>query len=199
MTWLTGIVKISSRLTLWIASFLLLFAGSANAISIDCATAGCLGGSYTLDVVSNGGNSYTATYKIDTTGSYSVSATALNDAEFKVANNYTNIMLVSGPAGTTGAGPLGGRGPIGSNASFIDISLSPTLSLGNTYEWQVSFDSTSLLDDSEWHVGARYTSATHRNGWVISETSSPVPEPTSALLFGAGLVTVGTLTRRRSR
>ena len=103
--------------------------------------------------------------------------------------------------GTPGAGPLGGMGPIGSNASFIDIALSPTLALGSVYEWKVSFDSTSLIDESEWHVGARYTSARHRNGWVISETgsSSPVPEPTSALLFGAGLLTVGVATRRRAR
>lgn len=45
------------RLLLTLSSLLAIvgFGGTANALSIDCATVGCIGGSYTLDIISTGG------------------------------------------------------------------------------------------------------------------------------------------------
>ena len=63
-------------------------ASSASALTINCASAGCIGGSYTLDVTETAPNLYLATYTIDTTGAFSVSATSLVDINIKVANDY---------------------------------------------------------------------------------------------------------------
>jgi hypothetical protein len=187
------------KLILALSSFLAVFglSSTASAIYVDCATAGCFGGTYELDVISLGGDSYEATYTIDTSGDYSVLATTLTDVEFKVANNYANVMMTSGPTGTVQDGPLNGGGCNGNNGSFVCVDLSPDLELvGATYTWTITFDSTDLIGDDEWHVGARYTSPDHQRGWVISESAAPVPEPTAALLFGAGLLVAGHAGRR---
>jgi hypothetical protein len=171
--------------------------GSAGAATIDCMDAGCLGGVYTLDITSVGGDSYLATYTIDTSGTFNVAATTLNDAEFKVANDYSNVSVLSGPSGVVRDGPLSGRGCVGSNETFLCVDLDPELEIGGVYSWEIQFDSTAILYESEWHIGARYTSPSHQTGWVISETgSSPVPEPTSALLLGAGLLAASAGIRR---
>ena len=172
------------------------FAGASSALTIDCATAGCIGGRYTLDVTETAPNLFLATYTIDTTGAYSVSATSLVDINIKVANEYLNPVVVSGPAGALLGGPLNGRGCSGTNGSFLCVDLSANLARGSVYTWQIQFGATSLLD--EWHVGARYTSPNHRNGWVISESgpANPIPEPSAALVFGLGMLVAGGLTRR---
>jgi hypothetical protein len=175
------------------------FAGSANALTIDCADAGCIGGTYTLDIISTGLDTYAATYTIDTSGVFDVAATTLNDVEFKVSNDYSDIFLSSGPSGSVVGGPLSGNGCNGNNDTFICVDLTPDLSIGGVYVWDITFSSTALIDESDWHVGARYTAPDHQSGWVISESSgaAPVPEPTAALLFGAGLLATGIGFRNR--
>lgn len=174
-------------------------ASLASAATVDCATAGCLGGSYTLDVTQISTDFWQATYTIDTTGAFSVSATDLVDIEFKVANSYANPTLTSGPSGSVQPGPLGGKGCNGSNGGFVCINLNSPVAVGGVYTWTVNFGATNLLAQSDWHLGARYTSASHTNGWVISESpGAAVPEPTSALLFGAGIFVVSRTLRRRS-
>jgi len=191
-------MKALQSLLISISFAVLLFAGATNAATIDCSTVGCIGGIYTLDIASAGGSSYLATYTIDTTGSYDVAATMLNDIEFKVANDYSNVSVLSGPTGIVQDGPLGGHGCVGSNDSFICINVSPDLALGHVYTWEVAFDSSQILTETDWHLGARYSSGRHGNGWIISESPSPaVPEPTAALLFGVGMLTVGVATQRR--
>ena len=188
----------NSKMLLALIGFLVVSGASstASALYVDCATAGCLGGTYELDVISLGGDSYQATYTIDTSGVFSVDATVLNDLEFKVANDYANVLLRSGPSGTVTDGPLNGAGCNGNNGSFICVDLAPELALGSSYTWTLTFESTALIGEDEWHVGARYTSPDHRRGWVISETAAPVPEPTAALLFAAGLIVAGQVSRR---
>lgn len=176
----------------------LLLAGSSGALTVDCATAGCIGGVYTLDVVSTGVDTYQATYTVDTSVAFSVNATFLEDLNFKVANDYSNVMLLSGPTGSFVAGPLTGQGCGGNNGSFVCVELAPELEVGNVHTWEIQFQTTGLIAEDEWHVGARYTSESKRTGWVISEVGSapPVPEPTAALLFGAGLLVAARATRR---
>ena len=173
-------------------------ADSASALTIDCASAGCLGGIYTLDVRETAPDLYLATYTVDTTGSFTVGATSLVDINIKVANDYLNPILVSGPSGSLLSGPLTGRGCSGTNGSFLCVDLAPNLALGSVYSWQIQFGASEILE--EWYVGARYTSPTHRNGWVISESgTNPIPEPSAALIFGAGmLVASGLVTRSGS-
>lgn len=174
------------------------FADSASALTIDCASAGCLGGSYTLDVTETAPNLFLATYTVDTTGPFTVDATSLVDINIKVANEYLNPTLVSGPSGSLMSGPLAGYGCSGTNGGFLCVDLAPTLAVGGIYSWQIQFGASEILE--EWHIGARYTSPTHvRGGWVISESgksTNPIPEPSAALIFGAGiLVASGLVTR----
>ncbi|MBW2499354.1 MAG: hypothetical protein JRF61_18885 [Deltaproteobacteria bacterium] len=184
------------------AAFWALGASSAAALTIDCATRGdeCVGGTYELTIVETDPNEYLATYEINTSG-LKVDATHLVDIEFKAANDYTNPMIVSGsPMGTLESGPLSGGGCNGNNDGFICVSLDPKLSAdGSTYTWQVQFGATGLLDESEWHIGARYTSADHQKGWLISETggSPPIPEPGAAMVFGVGMLVAGRASMRR--
>jgi hypothetical protein len=173
-------------------------ADSASALTIDCASAGCLGGIYTLDVAETAPNLFLATYTVDTTGPFTVGATSLVDINLKVANEYLNPILVSGPSGALMSGPLTGHGCNGNNGSILCVDLSPTLARGGVYSWQIQFGASEILE--EWHIGARYTSPTHvRGGWVISESgksTNPIPEPSAALIFGAGiLVASGLVTR----
>lgn len=172
------------------------FANEADALTIDCATAGCIGGVYTLDVQETAPNLFIATYTIDTTTSFNVPATSLVDINFKVANAYTDVTLLSGPNAVLGGGPLNGSGCSGTNDSFICGDLTTSLARGQVYTWRIQFGATSLID--EWHVGARYTSPNHRRGWVISESgpSNPIPEPSAALIFGMGMLVASSLVKR---
>ena len=178
----------------------LAFAGSASALTIDCASVGgsCIGGTYTLDVTRTAPDIYLATYTIDTSVPFSVGATTLVDMNFKVANDYLSPTVVTGPTGILGEGPLTGSGCSGTNGSFVCLDLAPTLAVGGVYTWQIRFGATSLLAASEWHVGARYTAPDKSRGWVISETAgSAVPEPSAVLVFGFGMVVAGSVVRRR--
>ena len=163
-------------------------ASEARALTIDCATAGCIGGIYTLDVAETAPNSFVATYTIDTTTAFDVRATHLVDINFKVATDYTDVTLLSGPSASLGGGPLSGGGCRGNNDSFICGDLTSSLERGRVYTWRIQFGATALID--EWHVGARYVSPIHRRGWVISESgrSNPIPEPSAALIFGVGML-----------
>jgi hypothetical protein len=179
-----------------------LFSSDARAlpigsVTVDCATVGCIGGRYTLDVEQTAPDLYLATYTIDTS-SLDVGATVLADINLKLANAYTSPTIVSGPAAILGAGPLNGGGCGGGNESFLCADVAPNLAVGGTYAWQFRFGATSLIDIDEWHLGARYTAPGHEKGWVVSETrpENPVPEPSAALVFGFGMVVAGSLARR---
>jgi len=175
-----------------------LAARPATALTIDCSSAGCLGGVYTLDVAETASNQYIATYTIDTTGAFSVGATSLVDINIRVANDFSHVTLLSGPGASVSTGPLAGNGcnSRGTSAGFFCGDLSSDLAVGGVYTWRIQFRADRLLD--EWHVGARYASPTHRRGWVISESgrSNPIPEPSAALVFGMGLLVAGSTVKR---
>jgi hypothetical protein len=159
-----------------------------------------VGGVYELTIEETSPDVYLATYQIDTSGDFKVAATDLMDIEFKVANDYIDpISITMGPGGSIEAGPLNGGGCNGNNDGFICVDLDPDLAVGGVYTWQIQFGATGLLDESEWHIGARYTSPDHQRGWVISETggSPPVPEPSAAIVFGVGMLLAGRASMRR--
>ncbi|MBW1686863.1 MAG: PEP-CTERM sorting domain-containing protein, partial [Deltaproteobacteria bacterium] len=61
------------------------------------------------------------------------------------------------------------------------------------FSWD--FDvSGALLKTDEWSIRGAFGRA---NGWVISESGTPIPEPTSALLFAVGFGVAGGAVRRR--
>jgi hypothetical protein len=167
--------------------------------TVDCSTAGCLGGSYTLVLEETSPDMWKATYTISTAGDYRVDAKSLVDIEFKVAKDYADPQLISGPSGDIEAGPLSGTGCKGENDSFVCVNLNPDLDRdGSEYIWMITFGADSILGVEDWHLGARYTSPTHQNGWVISETpGGVVPEPAAAVLFVAGILIAGGAVHRR--
>ena len=163
------------------------------------------GGEYSLSLQAVDSNTWVATLSIDLAAvPLQIPATSINQIDFKVANSYTQpVSVTSAPDDASNwqvkAGPLTGSGCGGNNDSFVCVSAVNPLSIGSTtsFTWQVQFDANSLLPESDWHIGARYTSPTHTNGWVVSLSPSPIPEPTSGLLFSAGMLIVGAAARRR--
>ncbi len=193
----------NARLPIFILAVGMTFAmaSASSAVMIDCDDVGCIGGVYTLELVQTGTNTWTATYTVDTTGTFSVDATELVNIEFKVADSYTNVnvYMVSVNDLEYDIAPLSGKGcnTKSNNTSFICVELDPHQAVGFSYTYTIMFESDSVLDEADWHLGARYESDSHEDGWVISlEPGSAVPEPTAALLFGAGVLVAGSAGRR---
>lgn len=162
------------------------------------------GGEYSLSVQALDSNTWLATLSIDLDPlALEIPATSIDQIEFKVANSYAQpVSIVSAPDATSNwlvqAGPLTGSGCRGNNGSFVCVGAVNPLSIGSAtlFTWQVQFDADSLLPESDWHIGARYTSPTHSRGWVVSLSPSPIPEPTSGLLLAAGMLIAGAAVRR---
>lgn len=123
---------------------------------------------------------------------------------FKAFTDITSVSVVSGgPSGTlywysgisnstpncspSGAGPTG----------FVCFNLNPDVSATSDLTITKSFLVQGKLDDSlAWTFKGKYGTG---NGWVISEQAfgaPAVPEPTSAAVFGAGILTTATAMRK---
>jgi hypothetical protein len=96
------------------------------------------------------------------------------------------------------AGPLAAGGCKGKNDSFICLDAKNPVQLALTsYTWEIQFNATSLLPDSQWHLGVRYASADHPDGWILSASSAPIPEPRSTAMFLLGGIVVAAVIRRQ--
>ncbi len=172
---------------------------------VDCFSADpnkCIGGEYTLNVAADG-DAYIATFTMDLSGTndLEISATTIEQIEFKVAGEYDALSIDLAPDATgnwaLADGSLGGSGCKGTNDSFVCLdAVSPLAVSDTTYTWQIKFDADSLLDESSWHIGARFASPDHEKGWILSASSAPIPEPRSYLMFGFGALIVGFAVRK---
>ena len=186
----------------WLVALMLALPGAASAMTISDPVKG---GEYTLNLTPLDSNTYVATFTIDlSTVPLQIAATSMTQIDFKVADSYSQVSVLQAPDSTDNwlptAGPLNGTGCGGVNDGFVCLSATNPLAIGSTtlFTWQVQFDADSLLPESDWHIGARYTSPTHPKGWVVSLSPAPIPEPASGLLFGVGMLIVGVAARRRS-
>ena len=188
----------------------IVLAGPAAAITIsadldtgDCfssVTDDCVGGLYTLDVVSTGTDTYLATITADYSGLYDldvgVGDVFVSHIEIKVATDYLDPITAS--SGIAADGPLNGGGCNGNNDGFICVPLDPEELIAVSMSWTIDFGATSLLADEDWHLGMRFTwTKNGRDKSALLSAYAPIPEPTAALLFAIGLGVVHEGVRRR--
>ena len=164
----------------------------------------CIGGVYTVVVAAVDEDTWLATYTMDLALGLEIPATTVEQIEIKVANEYSNVDVISfsGPGGADNwspvDGPLGADGCKGINGSFICLDAINSVALpAGTYEWTIQFDAKSLLVESDWHIGARYASPDHERGWILSASLAPIPEPRSTALYVLGGLIVAAAIRKQ--
>ena len=83
----------------------------------------------------------------------------------------------------------------GSNAGFVCATLNPPVDATMDGVFTANFSVMGDVDLSGWSYRGKFGS---ENGWVISESSNPVPEPSAALVFGLGIAMVGWRARKNA-
>lgn len=194
--------------------------GSAYALSIgpDCGT--CQGSIYSLSY--DGAalpdldplhQTFRITYDINTAG-YNGGGSYLDQVALKVSSSVHNVTLSGAPGGVgswslhPGGINAGGCSGSGSGYACADstILLNGGLGVavpGGTHSWifDVAVDNGTLFADLYGSsVKARYVDGNGAKvGALVSETlTTQVPEPSSMLLLGSGLLALGLVTYRRS-
>jgi hypothetical protein len=193
-----------------LSAVLLLGAVSANASKIelnDCSS--CLGSDVYLEITPDGvtGN-WNVTLGLDSTGyDQTGNPTGIVQAGFKAFNGIdsTAIQLTSDPGGTWANPKLAGLNSNGTlcggsaNSGFACSSGYVDILTDDAYEWEFYVTGGTLL--SEWSIKFQYGNATGINrGKLISESGepgNPIPEPSAALVFMAGLLVASPVLRRR--
>ncbi len=104
--------------------------------------------------------------------------TAATDGDLFSPSNVNNSGCVTGP---------------GSNAGMVCVELDPAVDATMGGEIFAHFTVTGDLDLSEWSYRGKFGP---ENGWVISESGVPIPEPTAAMLFAVGLLVARSRVRR---
>jgi len=201
--------------TLIVATFAFFFLslGTANALVMTAGGPSCLtcdGSVITLEIIDKGGN-YDVTLTLDSTD-YDESREGLAQIGFGAIKNWTSVSVVSTPTSLQAwADPIaaqvssngfcantnGNSGKICSHG-FTDIQTD------GEYVWEFNVVGGDLKLD-EWYIGGQYAnwadmtddSLKTPEGKLISESGAPVPEPTAAVVFAAGMLVLGRGIRRR--
>ncbi len=106
-----------------------------------------------------------------------------------------------GPVNSDGS-PCTSNG--GSNTDKICIYAKSNLlsaKSGRVYKFEFLVTGGSVLSEDEWHFGGQWGNTSPAKGQIISGSNGgtpAVPEPSAALLFAVGAVTVGRSLRRRA-
>jgi hypothetical protein len=181
-----------------------------------CPSHSCLGGSYTLAFV---GNNSGTTFDVTLTATTPTSGAAFGDfitsTEFGDGKGIASAYLTSAPGGVgrwgttifgnlSNAGCSSGPAPNAcNNQALSGGKYTLAHADGSTYSWtwHVVYSAPGLhLNPADMHIGLQYENgADTSNGLIVSESgpSTQVPEPSSMLLLGVGLLGFLGLTGRK--
>ena len=176
-----------------------------------CPSNSCLGGSYTLQFVgNNSGTTFDVTLTATTPNSGSGSPAYgdfITSVEFGDGKGISSAYLTSAPGGVSSwgttifgnlsnAGCSSGPAPNACNNQALNsvgqYTLAPADGTTYSWTWHVVFSTPGLdLNPADIHIGLQYENGVNTsNGLIVSESgaSTRVPEPSSMLLLGVGLL-----------
>lgn len=188
--------------------------------AFSCPNHSCLGGSYTVTFVgNNSGITFDVTLSAATPNSASGSPAFgdfVTSVEFGDGKGIALASLTSAPGGVaswgttvfgnlSNAGCSSGPAPNACNDQVLNslgqYTLAPANGTAYSWTWHVVFSKAGLdLNEADMHIGLQYENGLDTsNGLIVSESgaSTPVPEPSSFLLLGAGLLAIVGLAGRK--
>ncbi len=210
-----GVSRVKIVAFLAVAAFLALgYTAVADAVPIGPSCATCFGSTYDINFLLLSETATTQTFQIvltiDTTGYTGNTNNVLNDVAVKVADpaHYVSGNLISSPAtyqeleggvsqSGTGGCAAGNNGFDCANFTGLGGGLGVGSDDGGIYNWvfNITVDKGFLLDGvNEASIKALYLTSSGGNAGITSE-SITIPEPSTLLLLGSGLLGLGVLGR----